>query len=624
MIEKINSPEDVKKLNFQEKEQLAEEIRKYILEVVSENGGHLASNLGVVELSIALHSVFDLPKDKIIWDVGHQTYIHKIITGRREALKTLRKLNGIAGFPKTNESETDCFNTGHSSTSISAALGMARARDLKGEEHSVLAVIGDGALTGGMALEALNDAGYSQSRLTVILNDNEMSISKNIGGLNMLLSKLRTKKMYTKSNISIKKMLNKIPVIGKPLVKIIRRAKRGIKQLIIPKMFFEDIGFRYLGPVDGHNIEQLENLLKISKQLDGPVIIHVLTKKGKGYEIAEKNPDRFHATGPFDIKTGKSKKEKKTDYSKIMGETLIELAHENKKIVAITASMKDGTGLSAFAKEFPERFFDIGIAEQHALGLAAGMAKEGMIPVVPIYSSFYQRAYDQVIHDIAMQQLPVVMCVDRAGIVGADGETHQGTLDMAFFRLIPNIVILAPKNFDELREMLKFAVTLNKPVVIRYPRGGEDSYHFKTQEEIVLGKAEVLKKGTDITIVAIGKMVARAMKIAEKLEKEEIQAEVINSRFLKPFDKQTIKETIQKTRNVITIEDGTSINGLGTAVEELIIEEKLENINFQKLAYPDEFIKHGSVEELEKIYGLDEENVLKKAKELIKTKCSII
>ena len=624
MIEKINSPEDVKKLNLQEKEQLAEEIRKYILEVVSENGGHLASNLGVVELSIALHSVFDLPKDKIIWDVGHQTYVHKIITGRREALKTLRKLNGIAGFPKTNESETDCFNTGHSSTSISAALGMARARDLKGEKHSVLAVIGDGALTGGMALEALNDAGYSQSKLTVILNDNEMSISKNIGGLNMLLSKLRTKKMYTKSNVSIKKMLNKIPVIGKPLVKIIRRAKRGIKQLIIPKMFFEDIGFRYLGPVDGHNIEQLESLLKISKQLDGPVIIHVLTKKGKGYEIAEKNPDRFHATGPFDIKTGKSKKEKKADYSKIMGETLVELAHENDKIVAITASMKDGTGLSAFAKEFPDRFFDIGIAEQHALGLAAGMAKEGMIPVVPIYSSFYQRAYDQVIHDIAMQQLPVVMCVDRAGIVGADGETHQGTLDMAFFRLVPNVVILAPKNFEELKEMLEFAVTLNKPVVIRYPRGGEDGYHFKMQEKIVLGKAEVLKEGTDITIVAIGKTVARAMKIAEKLEKEEIQAEVINCRFLKPLDTQTIKESIEKTKTVITIEDGTSINGLGTAVEELIIEEKLENIDFQKFAYPDEFIKHGSVEELEKIYGLDEENILKKAEELIRTKCSII
>ena len=624
MIEKINSPEDVKKLNLQEKEQLAEEIRKYILEVVSENGGHLASNLGVVELSIALHSVFDLPNDKIIWDVGHQTYVHKIITGRREALKTLRKLNGIAGFPKTNESETDCFNTGHSSTSISAALGMARARDLKGEKHSVLAVIGDGALTGGMALEALNDAGYSQSKLTVILNDNEMSISKNIGGLNMLLSKLRTKKMYTKSNVSIKKMLNKIPVIGKSLVKIIRRAKRGIKQLIIPKMFFEDIGFRYLGPVDGHNIEQLESLLKISKQLDGPVIIHVLTKKGKGYEIAEKNPDRFHATGPFDIKTGKSKKEKKADYSKIMGETLIELAHKNEKIVAITASMKDGTGLGAFAKEFPDRFFDIGIAEQHALGLAAGMAKEGMIPVVPIYSSFYQRAYDQVIHDIAMQQLPVVMCVDRAGIVGADGETHQGTLDMAFFRLVPNVVILAPKNFEELKEMLEFAVTLNKPVVIRYPRGGEDGYHFKMQEKIVLGKAEVLKEGTDITIVAIGKTVARAMRIAEKLEKEEIQAEVINCRFLKPLDTQTIKESIEKTKTVITIEDDNNINGLGTAVEELKKKEKLENIDFQKFAYPDEFIKHGSVEELEKIYELDEENILKKTEELIRTKCSII
>lgn len=331
MIEKINSPEDVKKLNLKEKKQLAEEIRKYILEVVSENGGHLASNLGVVELTIALHSVFDVPKDKIVWDVGHQTYIHKIITGRKEQLKTLRKLNGIAGFPKTNESESDCFNTGHSSTSISAALGMARARDLKGENNSVLAVIGDGALTGGMALEALNDAGYSQSKLTVILNDNEMSISKNIGGLNMLLSKLRTKKTYTKSNVSIKKVLNKIPLIGKPTVKIVRRIKRGIKQLIIPKMFFEDIGFRYLGPVNGNDIEQLESLLKISKQLEGPVIIHVLTKKGKGYEIAEKNPDKFHATGPFDIETGKPKKEKKADYSKIMGETLIELAQKMKK-----------------------------------------------------------------------------------------------------------------------------------------------------------------------------------------------------------------------------------------------------------------------------------------------------
>ncbi|MEI3394514.1 MAG: 1-deoxy-D-xylulose-5-phosphate synthase [Clostridia bacterium] len=433
MLEKINSPEDLKKLNIEEKEQLAKEIREYILNVVSENGGHLASNLGVVELTIALHSVFNVPTDKIVWDVGHQTYVHKILTGRREQLKTIRKLDGLAGFPKTNESDCDCFNTGHSSTSISAALGMARARDLEGKNNSVIAVIGDGALTGGMALEALNDAGYSNTKMTVILNDNEMSISKNVGGLNMFLSKLRTKKLYAKSSLSAKKVILKIPVVGKPFVKIVQRVKRSIKQLIIPKMFFEDIGFTYLGPVDGHNIEQLQNIMQLSKQVEAPVLIHVLTKKGKGYKIAEENPDKFHATSPFDIETGKPKKAKKPDYSKVFGEKIVEMAKKDSRIVAITASMKDGTGLTKFQKEFPNRFFDIGIAEQHALGLAAGMAKEGMKPIVPIYSSFYQRAYDQVIHDIALQNLPVIMCVDRAGVVGADGETHQGTLDMAFF-----------------------------------------------------------------------------------------------------------------------------------------------------------------------------------------------
>ena len=609
MLEKINSPEDVKKLNIEEKKKLAEEIRKYILEVVSKNGGHLASNLGVVELTIALHSVFDLPKDKIVWDVGHQTYVHKIITGRREELKNIRKLNGIAGFPKTKESETDCFNTGHSSTSISAALGMARARDLKGEKNDVLAVIGDGALTGGMALEALNDAGYSNTKLTVILNDNEMSISKNIGGLNMFLSKLRTKKTYKNSNVSIKKILNKIPLIGKPSVRAIQRIKRSIKQLIIPKMFFEDIGFKYLGPVDGHNIEALEALLKISKQLDEPVLIHVLTKKGKGYKIAEDNPDKFHATGPFDIETGKSKKPKSKDYSKVFGDKLIELAKKNEKIVAITASMKDGTGLTDFAKEFPQRFFDIGIAEQHAVGLAAGMAKEGIIPVVPIYSSFYQRAYDQVIHDIAIQNLPVVLCVDRAGVVGADGETHQGTLDMAFFRLVPNLTIMAPKNFKELEDMIEFAINLNKPVVIRYPRGGEDNYKMEKEEKINIGKAEILKEGKDVTIVAIGKTVARAMKVAEKIEKNGKFADVINARFLKPFDKDTIRKSIEKTKYVITIEDGTIVNGLATSIKELIIEEKIEDVKVQNYAYPDKFIKHGSVEELEIVYGVDEERI---------------
>ena len=618
MLEKINSQQDLKKLKLEEKKILAQEIREYILDIVSKNGGHLASNLGVVELTIALHSVFDVPKDKIVWDVGHQTYVHKILTGRKEELKTLRKLDGIAGFPKTNESESDCFNTGHSSTSISAALGMARARDIKNEHNSVLAVIGDGALTGGMAIEALNDAGYSRSKITVILNDNEMSISKNVGGLNMFLSKLRTKKLYTKSNVSAKKIILKIPVVGRPFVRLVQRAKRSIKQLIIPKMFFEDIGFTYLGPVDGHNIQELENILRLSKQVDTPVLIHVLTKKGKGYEIAEKNPDKFHSISPFNIETGETKKAKSKDYSAVFGEKLVSLAEKNDKIVAITASMKDGTGLTKFQKQFSKRFFDIGIAEQHAVGLAAGMAKAGMIPVVPIYSSFYQRAYDQVIHDVAIQNLPVIMCVDRAGIVGADGETHQGLLDMAFFRLVPNLTIMAPKNFKELEQMLEFAVNLNKPVVIRYPRGGEDSIDINTNLEIREGKAEILKDGTDITIVAIGKMVSRAYKIADKLKQNNIDAQVINARFLKPFDNNTVKNAIEKTKAVVTIEDGTIINGLATTVNELIINENLLGIKIKNFAYPDIYVKHGSVEELEKIYGLDEENITEKIEKMLK------
>ena len=611
MLEKIKSSEDVKKLSKQEKIELAEEIRKYILEVVSENGGHLASNLGVVELTIALHSVFDMSKDKIIWDVGHQSYVHKILTGRKEQLKTLRKLDGIAGFPKTNECEADCFNTGHSSTSISAALGMARARDIKKENNSVIAVIGDGALTGGMAFEALNDAGCNKTKLTVILNDNEMSISKNTGGLSMMLSKIRTRKSYTKPNISAKKVILKIPVVGKPVVKIVQKFKGSIKQLVIPKMFLEDIGFRYLGPVDGHNEAELERMLNITKQLDGPVLLHVITKKGKGYKIAEENPDKFHATGPFEIDTGKSKKEKSKDYSKVLGDKLVELAQNDDKIIAITAAMKDGTGLTEFANKFPDRFFDVGIAEQHALCMAAGMAKEGMKPVVPIYSSFYQRGYDQVIHDIAIQKLPVVMCVDRAGIVGADGETHQGLLDMAFFRIVPNLTIMAPKDFVEFEKMIEFAIKLGKPVVIRYPRGGEDKYKFNKEEKIELGKAETLKYGKNATIIAIGKTVSKAVKIAEKLEK----VEVINARFLKPLDVEKIKESIVKTKNVIVIEDGTSVGGLTTAIKELIVDENLKNIKFKSFAYPDKFIEHGSVEELEKRYNVDE-NAIKRYVEL--------
>ena len=615
MLEQINSPEDLKKLTLKQKEELAQEIREYILDVVSKNGGHLASNLGVVELTIAIHSIFNVPDDKIIWDVGHQSYVHKILTGRKEELKNIRKLNGIAGFPKTNESEADCFNTGHSSTSISAALGMARARDLEGKNNSVVAVIGDGALTGGMALEALNDAGCSRSKITVILNDNEMSISPNVGGLNKFLGKLRTKRAYTRINKIIKREISKVPVIGKPIVKLVQNIKRAIMQLVIHKMYFEDIGFTYLGPVDGHNIEKLESILTLSKQVNGPVLIHVLTKKGKGYEIAEKEPDKYHATAPFDLETGKSKKEKKTDYSKVFGNKLVELAKKNPKIIAITASMKDGTGLSQFQKEFPKRFFDVGIAEQHAVTMAAGMAIEGMLPVVPIYSSFYQRAYDQVIHDVAMQNLPVIMCVDRAGVVGADGETHQGTLDMAFFRLVPNLTILAPKDFKELEDMLEFAVEGKSPIVIRYPRGGEDEeIKFQKHEQIKLGQAEVLQKGKDLSIIAIGKMVAKAMKIAKMLESNGTSVEVINARFLKPLDEKTVIESIKKTKNVITIEDGTSIDGLGTAIKELIVDNKLDGIEMREFSYPDKFIQHGSVQELEDLYGVSEEKILDKLK----------
>ena len=608
MLEKINSIDDLKKLNIEEKKILTQEIREYIIKIVSKNGGHLASNLGVVELTISLHSIFNVPFDKIIWDVGHQTYTHKILTGRKEELKTLRTSGGIAGFPKLEESETDCFNTGHSSTSISIALGMAKARDIKQENNSIICVIGDGALTGGMALEALNDAGSSDTKLTVILNDNEMSISKNVGGVNMLLSKLRTKKLYTKSNISAKKIIKRVPVVGAPFVKFVQKAKRSIKQFIIPKMYFEDIGFRYLGPVDGHDIEKLESLLKISKELDGPVLIHVLTKKGKGYIPAEENPDKFHSTSAFEIETGKTLKEKQTDYSKIFGNKLIQLAEKNNKIVAITASMKDGTGLTEFQKKFPNRFFDVGIAEQHAIGFSAGLASNGMIPVVPIYSSFYQRAYDQVIHDVCIQNLPVIMCVDRAGIVGADGETHQGILDLSFFNIIPNLTIMAPKNFKELEDMLEFATKLNKPVVIRYPRGGEGKNIFKENQKIEYGKSEILQEGNDISILAIGKMVDRAIDVCNKLKEDNINAEVINIRFLKPLDKESIIKSVKKTKNCITIEDNILLGGLASNVKELLLDNKLD-VNIKTFGYPNKFIKHGSVEDIEKKYGLDTESI---------------
>ena len=615
ILDRIDNPKDTKRLTEKEKIQLAEEIREEMVEIVSKTGGHLASNLGVVELTIALHSVFDLPKDKIVWDVGHQTYVHKMLTGRREKMNTLRSLNGIAGFPKTKESIYDDFNTGHSSTSISAALGMARARDLNNKDNHVIAVIGDGALTGGMALEALDDAGSSKTRLIVILNDNEMSISKNVGGISRFLTRIRTKKFYKKSNNCIRKLLEKIPKFGPFVIHIARRIKYSIKQLMISNMFFEDLGFKYLGPVDGHDIERVEWILNLAKKEKEPVVVHIITKKGKGYKPAEENPDSFHAIGSFNKETGKLVKTKEKDYSQVFGNKLVELAEKNEKIVAVTAAMADGTGLKEFKKKYPKRFFDVGIAEQHAICMAAGMAKEGFIPVVPIYSSFYQRAFDQVIHDVCMQNLPVVMCVDRAGLVGQDGETHQGMFDLSFFNLIPNITIMAPKDFKELEEMLEFAISLKAPVVIRYPRGTESKkIKFDKLEKIELGKSEILTQGEDITIVAIGKMVAKAFEVKEELEKEGKTAEVINARFLKPFDEQTIINSMRKTRNIITLEDNTIIGGLASKVEELIIKNKENNIQFKAFGLPDTFIEHGKVEELEEMYKLDAKSIAKEIK----------
>lgn len=604
LLEQINSPKDLKKLTLEEKETLSQEIRDLIIDVTSKNGGHVASNLGVVELTIALHSIFDTPNDKIVWDVGHQCYVHKILTGRREEFQNIRKLGGISGFPKICESEYDNFNTGHSSTSISIATGMARARDILNENYEVVAVIGDGSLTGGMALEALNDAGSSKTNVKVILNDNEMSISKNVGGIPLYLSKMRTKTGYTRSNRKIKAIVNKIPYIGKPIISFAHYTKQIIKRAVFRNMYFEDIGFTYLGPVDGHDIKKLEDILERSKKINGPVLIHVVTKKGKGYKLAEENPDKFHGISAYDKETGEVKKSK--NYSKVFGEKLVKMASEDKRIVAVTAAMRDGTGLKEFAEKFPDRFFDVGIAEQHALGLIAGMARAGLKPVLPIYSSFLQRGYDQIIHDIALSGIPVTVCIDRAGIVGNDGETHQGIFDLSFLSSIPNIVIMAPKNFEELDKMLEFGVNLDKPVFIRYPRGGEN-FSFESTEDIELGKAEIVQEGTDLSIIAIGNMVGRAEEVASLLPEKSV--EIINARFLKPLDEESILNSIRKTGNCITIEDNLLKGGLGSAVVEAVNKSDIQDAKIKSFGYDDTFVEHGTVKELEDKYGLSAEKI---------------
>ena len=586
-----------------------------MLENVSKTGGHIASNLGVVELTLALHKVFNTPKDKIVWDVGHQTYVHRILTGRKSQFGTLRKLNGLAGFPKVSESCYDCFNTGHSSTSISAALGMAKARDLKKENYSVIAVIGDGALTGGMAFEALNNAGQSSTDLIVILNDNEMSINKNVGSLSRYLSKIRTEPIYFKVKRDLDIILNKTS-LGKSAARLLKRAKGTIKYILTPGIIFEELGFKYLGPIDGHNIAELIDVLERARNSKGPVLVHVCTQKGKGYFFAEKSPDEYHGIAPFEIETGEVKKQSGPSYSEVFGKELSKLAHDNEDIVAITAAMLQGTGLSDFSITYPERFFDVGIAEQHAVTFAAGLASNGLKPVVAIYSSFLQRAYDQILHDVVLQNLHVVFGIDRAGVTGEDGETHQGIYDICYLRHMPGMTILAPIDYNELRCMLKFALfDYAGPIAIRYPRGTGKENILECiningkNVDIEFGKGLIAKEGKDITIIGLGNMFSVALEIANELEKDGLSVDLINPRFVKPLDKELILSSAIKTGRIVTIEDGVIIGGFGSSILELLNESLLNSIKVKIFGFPDEPIPHGSRESLFKKYAMDEESL---------------
>lgn len=626
LIEKIKSPADVKKLSAEELKCLSEELRDLIIERVSINGGHLASNLGVIELTIALHYVFDSPSDKIIWDVGHQSYTHKLITGRYEKFSTIRKHNGISGFPKMDESIHDSFGTGHSSTSISAALGIIEARDKINEKFKVIAVIGDGAMTGGQAFEGLNQAGHLKKDLIVVLNDNEMSISPNVGALSSYLNRMLIGDFYQKFKKETKSFIENIPKVGERVSKIAQKAEDTLKGLLLPGMLFEELGFNYIGPIDGHNIELLIETLKKIKNANVPTLIHTVTKKGKGYEFSEKNPCVFHGIGPFEIETGDPVSDKGSiSYSAFFGDSLAEIAANDKKIVAITAAMKEGTGLECFAEKYPDRFYDVGIAEPHAVTFAAGLASQGLRPVVAIYSTFLQRAYDQIIHDVCLQNLPVIFAIDRAGIVGEDGPTHQGVFDLSFLRTIPNIVVMAPKDESELKEMLKLALRHNGPSAIRYPRGKSDfsSIGKLTSPHLKIGEAEVLKTGDDIALIALGSTVYPALSASERLEKEGISASVINARFAKPLDKILLFSIASKIKRIITIEENVLAGGFGSAVLEYLNSTDLHDLKIKTIGVPDEFVEQGSQKTLRKKYGIDAEGIYQNCKVFLSTLASV-
>ena len=621
LLDKINSPADVKKLSDEQLKQLAAEIRQLLIKVISHTGGHLAPNLGVVELTLALHKVFTTPQDKLVFDVGHQAYIHKIITGRREQFPTLRQYGGLSGFPKRCESEHDAFGTGHSSTSISAALGMAVARDLQGEDYNVVAIIGDGSMTGGMAFEALNNAGTLHKKMVVVLNDNEMSISKNVGAMSDYLYHLRTGETYNKIKNDIEGWLKNME-FGTDVLKAIRRLKGSVKYLMVPTSIFEELGFTYLGPVDGHDIHGLIEVLQAAKKIDGPVMVHVLTKKGKGYKPAEESPNKFHGTGPFEIATGKkiTNPAAPISYTEVFGKTITELADSDKKIVGLTAAMPDGTGLNIFAQAHPDRFFDVGIAEQHAVTAAAGMAAAGMKPVTAIYSTFMQRAYDSILHDICMQKLHVTMCLDRAGLVGDDGYTHHGVFDYAYLRSIPNMTIMAPKDENELRHMLKTALSFNGPISVRYPRGSGVGVDItEPMHELPIGKAEVLREGKELCFWAIGSMVQSAVQAADKLKEQGIDAGVVNMRFAKPLDKELLIEHAKRYGKIVTLEEGVLAGGVGSEVLEILDDAGLlQQCAVLRLGIPDEFVTHGDKKLLFRDLGLDTDAIVQKAAEFVK------
>ena len=616
VLEKIQKENDIKKLSEEELKLLPGEIREFLLEKISRNGGHLASNLGVVELTIAMHLMFDLPKDKLIWDVGHQSYTHKILTGRREGFDDLRKYGGMSGFPKRKESECDAFDTGHSSTSISAGLGYVHARDLKGEDYHVVSVIGDGSLTGGMAYEALNNAASLKTNFIIVLNDNHMSISENVGGMSQYLARLRTADIYTGLKKGVTNALQTVPVVGDRMIEQIRKTKNSIKQLFIPGMLFENMGLTYLGPVDGHNMRQMMRLFNEAKRVKGPVVVHVLTEKGRGYEPARQNPDMFHGIGPFDIKTGKPTQKKVCPgYTDVFADALCQVAAEEEKLVAITAAMPDGTGLKKFSQRFPDRFFDVGIAEEHAVSFAAGLALGGVVPVVAIYSSFLQRAVDQMLHDVCMQKLHVIFAVDRAGLVGADGETHQGNFDISYLSMMPGMTVMAPKNDWELKEMLRFAVKADGPVAIRYPRGNAYQGLQEYQTAVEMGKSEVLHSGCKVAVLALGSMVEICAEVCSELQKEGIDSTFVNVRFVKPLDTALLDQLARNHSLVVTVEENVQNGGFGQQVCGYM-EEHHPGIQVLPVAIPDRFVPHGGVDSLRVQLGLSANAIAEKIKKI--------